>query len=481
MNDIRNMPARVRFSTDDALLQKLTDAAEEKSKGNLRRFGGRLVLVEGGGYEKIWLETQPMGGEMYAKRNPEAARNNQLLFMEHRRADGRIPGSIAVLDGKVTPQFNKFQGFCFPSPALNLYYLTGKDPEYLSLLEDTLRGFDSYLWRVRDSDGDGCLESWCRYDTGEDHALRYADAPDAWTEEVPPEGRRAVPIASIDVMSYSFACRDTLAEIRLIRGDETGAAHWTEKALAVKNKIRSYLWDENRGACLDRDKGHRVMPVLMHNTLRAMYWGSIAPDMAARFVREHLLNPAEFWTPMPLPSVAVNDPLFRNVTTNDWSGQPEALTYQRAIQALENYGYYPLIPQLGRRFFAAIGPECRFVQQYDPFTGKPSAVCLEGEQDAYGPAMLSVMEYAACMFGVRRFGDSLVWGTVSGSRCSYEQQMGEHRWRIENSGSGAEASVDGKPAFRAGPDLRIVTDLAGIPLRADAYAAGAQTRTVTPL
>ena len=48
----------------------------------------------------------------------------------------------------------------------------GKDPGYLDLLYTTLERFDSYLWRVRDSDGDGCLETWCKYDTGEDHALR---------------------------------------------------------------------------------------------------------------------------------------------------------------------------------------------------------------------------------------------------------------------------------------------------------------------
>ena len=83
------------------------------------------------------------------------------MFMRHQRADGRIPGSIAVIDGKVVPQFNKFQGFCFPEPALDLYYLGGKDAEYLARLAKTLEAFDAYLWRVRDSDGDGCLETWC--------------------------------------------------------------------------------------------------------------------------------------------------------------------------------------------------------------------------------------------------------------------------------------------------------------------------------
>ena len=48
------------------------------------------------------------------------------------RADGRLPGSIQCAGGKVEPQFNKYQGFCFPFPALNLYYLIGKDRDYLA-------------------------------------------------------------------------------------------------------------------------------------------------------------------------------------------------------------------------------------------------------------------------------------------------------------------------------------------------------------
>ena len=141
------------ISEQRQLVQKLFDTAEEKLKQNLKEFAGRTVLIEGGGYEKIWLETQPMGGEMYAKRDMVPALNNQLLFMECQRADGRIPGSIALIDGKITPQFNKFQGFCFPEPALNMYYLMGKDADYLELLHRTLRRFDEYLWKTRDSDG----------------------------------------------------------------------------------------------------------------------------------------------------------------------------------------------------------------------------------------------------------------------------------------------------------------------------------------
>ena len=135
----------VSFRTEDEILQRVFDTAEEKCRLNLKDFGGDRVLVEGGGYEKIWLETQPMGGEMYALRDPEAARNNSLLFMRHQREDGRLPGSIQYAEGRVEPQFNKYQGFCFPFPALNLYYLVGKDAAWLRRLKGALIRVDACL------------------------------------------------------------------------------------------------------------------------------------------------------------------------------------------------------------------------------------------------------------------------------------------------------------------------------------------------
>ena len=453
-----NIETNVSFQTSYRLLQKLVDSAEQRCLGNLKDFDSRLVLIEGGGYEKIWLETQPMSGEMYAKRNMEAGLNNQLLFMECQREDGRIPGSIALIDGKIVPQFDKFQGFCFPSHAFNMYYLSGKNPEYLELLYRTLERFDRYLWKVRDSDGDGCLESWCKYDTGEDNALRYGDSPDYWIEEFPPRHSKIVPIASMDIMSFSFSSRETLSKISSLMGKTALAKDWKNKALSVRETMKDYLWDDAKGACFDRDKYHQVMNTLVHNNLRAMYWNSFSPYMAERFVTEHLLNKEEFWTAMPLPSVAVNDPLFRNTPTNDWSGQCEALTFQRAILALQNYGYDYLLPQLGEKLFQAIGEDFSFVQQYDPFTGKPSIADIP---DSYGPAIVSVMEYAARMFGVHMEQDHIFWGTVGGHESIYEQTWGEKHFQIKNTGTHAEAFIDGKKVFKAGADLKVITDKKG--------------------
>ena len=45
---------RVEFSTDDRVLQKIFDQAEEVCRKNIRDFDGRTVLVEGGGYLSMW-------------------------------------------------------------------------------------------------------------------------------------------------------------------------------------------------------------------------------------------------------------------------------------------------------------------------------------------------------------------------------------------------------------------------------------------
>ncbi len=475
----------VLFHTGDERIQRVYDAAEEKCLRNLKRFGHDTVLVEGGGYEKIWLETQPMGGEMYALRNPEAALNNCLLFMRHQREDGRLPGSIQYAGGKIEPQFNKYQGFCFPFPALNLYYLCGRDPAYLRQLKETLIRFDRCLWRTRHVSGDGLLSSFCVYDTGEDQAIRYGDAPCWWEDDAPPKGYQTVPMASMDVTSWSIASRLTLAEICRIQRDPEAEA-WEEKAKTAAAALKKGLWSEARGALFDRDSRGKPIDILCHNTLRCMYWGSISQAMADRFVQEHLLNPEEFLTPFPLPSVAANDLAFRNAPENNWSGQPEGLTYQRAILALERYGYDRIVTMLGGKLIDAVyDGGLRFPQQFDPFTGKPSLVHAvthqpveEGSgdpvQDAYGPTMLACLEYIAHHYGIHPHLGRAWFSLGTGKPYEYEAVFYGHRYAIRSSGRRAGVWIDGREIGSWNSGIRLITDENGTILRTVSIESGEQ-------
>ncbi len=207
----------VKFRTDDRVLQKIFDGAEKVCLGNIMDYDGRTVLVEGGGYLSMWPETQPMAGEMYAKRNLDIALTNQTIFMDYQRPDGRFPGmlhvnttgdvenqpdDIVIEPIGVTASYGWLQGWCYPRHALNMYYLAELGKDYLERLYGAFRRYDEYLWRVRDSDGDGCLELWCEWDTGEDNAARLRGMPHGWGADFPPEGRGYAPMESMDMMGY---------------------------------------------------------------------------------------------------------------------------------------------------------------------------------------------------------------------------------------------------------------------------------------
>lgn len=434
----------VIFNTEDSAWQRVYEKAELLEQNNIRSFLGKNVLIEGGDYAGLWLETQPMGGEMYAKRNLEVAMNNQHMFMDRIREDGRLPSVIFLKDNQIKLMYSHLQGFCFPYHALNMFYWTGgRDYDYLHQLYDVLERFDRYLWQTRDSDHNGCLESFCVYDTGEDNSTRFFDAPVFWPEDEPPVGISKLPYESMDLMGYSCDGREALADISAIlqNGQEV---FWREKAQNVRNTIHSYLWREDRGACFDRDGNNIFLDTLIHNNLRVMYHGGFSQLMADRFVQEHLLNPKEFWTPMPLVSIAANDPLFQNAGYNNWSGQPQGLTYQRAIRALNNYGYHKLVPVLGEKLFQALSSrtECVFTQQFDPFEAIPSV--NDGMTD-YGPTILAFLEYTAQMFGVNPARNKIYWGT-QGEHGAYEYQqfMNGRSYAVKNDGTKAALFADGR-------------------------------------
>jgi hypothetical protein len=503
---------RVAFQSDDIDLQHLHDAAVARLQENLVPFTSSMqVLVEGGGYPNAWLETQPMGGEMFAKRNLQVGLNNQVIFMLTQREDGRLPGMVIAGDtaraqgwdqsppeahiwmpeADMLADFEMFQGFCFPEPAWRIYHWMGRDREYLKLLYSVLEGYDAYLWKTRDSNEDGVLETWCVWDTGEDASTRLETrwAPNRWPFDEPPgaEGMPSpenpddlrrywhrgptdpmpkaeqvrVPFQSMDIMAYSYNARATLAKVALELGNGK-EDYWTSQAEEVRLGLIENLWDAERKACFDRDRDGKRLPELIHNNLRCMWYGIFNQEMADAFVKHHLLDPETFWTPVPLPSIAINEPLFYNGKRNNWSGQPQGLTYQRAIDALENYGHYAEVTLLGKKLLPVlIQNDARFTQQLDPLTGAPSGQ----RSDGYGPMMLAALEYISRLHGIHiDVAEGRVWWSAVdsvGPNFNYEQNWGDRFFRLRFEDGMMKAYVGKELAFVGTAGTRIVTDLEG--------------------
>lgn len=370
-----------------------------------------------------------------------------------------------------------------------MYHWMGRDKTYLKKLRDSLAAFDAYLWRTRDSNGDGLLETWCVWDTGEDESTRLTTrwAPNRWPFDKPPgaEGmpdprdpaalrqywqgggpppepdQVRVPFQSMDIMAYSYSARATLAKITAELGDGR-ENEWQEAADEVRQRVIKQLWDPEKNACFDRDRDGKRLPELIHNNLRCMWYGMFTKEMADAFTDHHLLNPDEFWTPVPLPSIAINDPLFHNGLRNNWSGQPQGLTYRRAIDALENYGRFAEITRLGEKLLPVlIRNGCRFSQQLDPMTGQPSGQ----KPDGYGPMILAALEYISRMHGIHLDveHDRVWWSAIDPAASDFTstQRWGEHHFRLSCADGVFRGFVNDQLAFTCSAGTRVVTDLDG--------------------
>jgi hypothetical protein len=473
----------VKIETDDSELRFLIERAEDICEKNKASFCGIPVLREGAKYDGVWLETQPMGGEMYASRDAVTALGNHLIFMKYQRRDGKMPGMISVsypFKG-VTPHHDWMQGDFFSPSALRMYYLIGRDKKYLSLLYTAIKEFDEYLWEFRDTDGDGCLETFCTWDTGDDNNTRLlthgigAHEHGCARSEKAPEKTGDMPFESAEYMAYSYSQRSTLAKISDILENGEGDI-WRERAEAVRRRFCEYLWDKDTAAAYDRDKNNEMMYTLSLENIKCMYHGIFTQKMADEFISRHLMNPEEFFTPLPLPNIAANDPCFfldekRNnltedmlntvlsvcasdISNNSWSGPAQGLCHQRVIDALLGYGHHAELSIIGRKWIDNIKRRKIFAQQYNPFTGE----CEEGK-DGYGPTVLSALEYIAHLIGIDYASERFTFSSgVAEADSIYTQKIFGNTYLLSRKSGQAILTKNGEEIFTFTPGVRIITN-----------------------
>ena len=269
-------------------------------------------------------------------------------------------------------------------------------------------------------------------------------------------------------MGYSHDARRSLARIADLLEEPAASAKWSAAAASVATALERALWRPERSAFFDKDVNGDWVTTLVHNNIRLMWHGAMTQAHADAFVGTHLMNRSEFYTRMPLPSIAVSDPRFQNKRGNDWSGPPEGLTLQRAIRALEQYGHHAESVQIGIRLTAALLPRGQqgpgqgvggnFPQSIDPFTAVPD------RGDGYGPMILSLLEYTALRVGiVPRPQRGLLWTGLpqnQAHRSTYSQTLGPHTYHLTLHPNGSFVGVrDGVRLFEARGGARVVTDL----------------------
>jgi len=126
-------------------------------------------------------------------------------------------------------------------------------------------------------------------------------------------------VGDVGLMSLYIADCDALAEMAAELNKTAEAKELKDRAARYRAKLAT-MWDEKAGIFLNRDlhKGENSMRLSPTNFYPLLARAATA-DQAKTMIERHLLNPEEFWGEWIMPSIARNDPAFKD--QNYWRGR----------------------------------------------------------------------------------------------------------------------------------------------------------------
>jgi hypothetical protein len=309
-------------------------------------------------------------------------------------------------------------------------------------------------------------EAFCTFDTGHDNSPRWKGLPN----ECPNNDARICPKVDVlpflapDLSATVYGGRVALAKMARLLGRGGEAAQWEEKAASIQKAIIDRLYDPNDACFYDLDAKNQFVRIRGDALTRVLGEHVVGQDIFDQVYARQIHNPQAFWAPYPLPSIALDDPVFvRPIPVNSWGGASQALTALRAPRWLEHYGKPVDLAHMMSQWIQALLAGPGFLQQLDPLTGE-----FTPAGGGYSPAALVMVDYTWRLHGVRTEADKLEWN------CRVPEGASHTRFSLPLKGGAAELShgPDSSELFLKTKKLltvkgtaRIVTDAKGKALR----------------
>jgi glycogen debranching enzyme len=151
---------------------------------------------------------------------------------------------------------------------------------------------------------------------------------------------------------------------------------WAQRADEIVERMMAKLWEERTGLFRARHNGLAIETRTPFN-LFPLLSGRLPRAVADRLVA-HLIDPNEFWSPYPVPTVALDDPKFN--PWQMWRGPTWVNVNYLLIEGLARSGYSELARELRRRTLALIAGHDDIYEYYNPVSGErpPKAASLFG-------------------------------------------------------------------------------------------------------
>ena len=208
------------------------------------------------------------------------------------------------------------------------------------------------------------------------------------------ENTKRLLIADVGLMSEYVADCDALAEIAGVINKPTEQKELRERARSYRDSLVT-LWNEKAGIFLNKDlrtgeSSLRMSPTNFYPLLAR----AATPPQAQRMIRDHLLNPQEFWGDWVIPATPRNDPAFKD--QEYWRGRIWGPMNYLVYLGLRNYHQPHVRQELARKsmelFLGEWNAKRHVHENYNAITASGDDVPSSDRFYHWG-ALLALMNY----------------------------------------------------------------------------------------
>jgi len=176
----------------------------------------------------------------------------------------------------------------------------------------------------------------------------------------------------VDLNCYLVRELDAMAEIAEELHKKSDAQEFIAHAKELRSKINDVFWDEKDGFYYDRNERtgelNRVKTIAGFIPLWA---GAASLERADRIIKEHLINPNEFWLKYPIATWSKSEPdyIAEELDMCNWMGGVWIPTNYMVFRGLINYGYIEIAQELANKTFELVVSEEELREFYNGETG----------------------------------------------------------------------------------------------------------------
>ncbi|MES3036306.1 MAG: trehalase family glycosidase [Bdellovibrionota bacterium] len=301
---------------------------------------------------------------MWKHRNLTVSKDVLKSVLHFQKADGRVPHVVS----------SWAEGSMSQPPLLSWAAVEvnkmGTDLPFLKEIYPKLKKYHQWLFKARRFPNG--LFFWLHpYESGIDNSPRFGTRDESRFVDT----RRT---ASVDLTSYMVIDTESLKRIasdiaqNMVEGPQKAAydadiAQYETEINEMKREAQAYLWDEQTGYFLDRNmENDEFIRIPTIASFMPIFAGIANKEQFIR-LREHLMNPEEFNTPIPFPTVARNEKSFEK---DCWRGPVWINTAYMVLQGLKRYQDKAGVEYLGSRLVDGVYKTWKntqtFVEFYDP-------------------------------------------------------------------------------------------------------------------